>query len=169
MPISPRAPGSRPGGGSPTSPGLRRLGNNGLNGLVNVLFNTKFTDLCYGYNAFWAHCLPAFDLRQQQPAAGQRGPLWGDGFEIETLLTLRVVRAKLKVTEVPSFEHLRIHGQSNLNTYRDGMRVLRTIFREWPRRAARTDVDAASPLPRARHSDHTPRPQKKRARADQST
>jgi hypothetical protein len=31
---------------------------------------------------------------------------------------------------VPSFEHPRIHGTSNLNTFRDGRRVLRTILAE---------------------------------------
>jgi hypothetical protein len=33
--------------------GLRRVGNRGLNGLVNTLFGTRYSDLCYGYNAFW--------------------------------------------------------------------------------------------------------------------
>ena len=154
---------------------LRKLGNDGLNVVVNVLFGTRFTDLCYGYNAFWAHCLPAFDLDSTSPRPSNGARIWGDGFEIETLLTLRVVRAKLKVAEVPSFEHLRIHGQSNLNTFRDGLRVLRTIFREWPRRASRpVEIEsegdtAATRTPRSRPADHSPRPQKKRARADQTT
>ena len=56
--------------------------------------------------------------------------LWGDGFEIETLVNIRVPNAGLKVTEVPSFEHSRIHGVSNLNAVRDGMRVLRTVLTE---------------------------------------
>ena len=62
------------------------------------------------------------------------GRLWGDGFEIETLLNLRAARARLTIVEVPSFEHSRIHGVSNLNAATDGIRVLRTIAREWPRR-----------------------------------
>src|SRR5690349_22052816 len=41
---------------------LRKLGNDGLNLVVNVLFKTKFTDLCYGYNAFWRDVVPALDL-----------------------------------------------------------------------------------------------------------
>ncbi len=61
--------------------------------------------------------------------------MWGDGFEIETLIHTRVAKARLSVSEVPSFEHLRIHGVSNLNTFRDGIRVLRAIFTE--RRASR--------------------------------
>src|SRR4051812_5725279 len=41
---------------------LRKLGNQGLNLTVNVLFKTKFTDLCYGYNAFWAEVVPSLQL-----------------------------------------------------------------------------------------------------------
>src|ERR1700682_340887 len=50
------------GGGSADITKFRRLGNWGLNALVNVLFATKYTDLCYGYNAFWRHCLNAMRL-----------------------------------------------------------------------------------------------------------
>jgi glycosyltransferase involved in cell wall biosynthesis len=122
-------------GGSADITRVRRLGNGFLNVLVNVLFGTRNTDLCYGYNAFWAHCLDAFDLDSTSPAPnGPDGRLWGDGFEIETLLTLRAARARLGIVEVPSYEHLRIHGESNLNAVTDGLRVLRTIAREWPRR-----------------------------------
>ena len=56
--------------------------------------------------------------------------MWGDGFEIETLIHVRVARAGLRVAEVPSFEFKRIHGVSNLNAARDGLRVVRTIFAE---------------------------------------
>ena len=56
--------------------------------------------------------------------------LWGDGFEVETLINIRVAQAGLKVTEVASYEHSRIHGVSNLNAARDGWRVLRTILAE---------------------------------------
>ena len=55
---------------------------------------------------------------------------WGDGFEIETLLNLRAAIAGLTIAEVPSFEHDRLHGTSDLKTFRDGQRVLRTIVTE---------------------------------------
>jgi glycosyltransferase involved in cell wall biosynthesis len=122
-------------GGSADITRLRRAGNKGLNVLVNTLFGTRYSDLCYGYNAFWAHCLDVFDLDSTSPApAGRDGRLWGDGFEIETLLNLRAARARLEIIEVASFEHRRIHGVSNLNAVTDGLRVLRTIAREFPRR-----------------------------------
>jgi glycosyltransferase involved in cell wall biosynthesis len=117
---------------------LRKLGNDGLNLVVNVLFGTRFTDLCYGYNAFWRAVVPVLELpdtRLPRPADGSK--LWGDGFEIETMINIRAAADGMKVGEVGSIEHERIHGQSNLNTFRDGFRVLRTIFSEYGRMRAR--------------------------------
>lgn len=114
------------GGGSSDLTGLRRMGNRGLNAVVNSLFNAHFTDLCYGYNAFWRHCLPAMNL----PDIALHDEQWGDGFEIETLMNIRVAMSGLSVAEVPSFERDRIHGTSNLNAVTDGVRVLKTIMEE---------------------------------------
>ncbi|GIF26006.1 glycosyltransferase involved in cell wall biosynthesis [Actinoplanes tereljensis] len=122
------------GGHSHDITSLRKLGNDGLNIVVNVLFGTRFTDLCYGYNAFWRSVVPVLDLpdtRLPQPADGSK--LWGDGFEIETMINIRAAADGMKVGEVGSIEHARIHGESNLNTFRDGFRVLRTIFSEYGR------------------------------------
>ena len=113
---------------------LRKLGNDGLNLVVNVLFKTRFTDLCYGYNAFWRRVVPTLALPDPalpRPTDGSK--LWGDGFEIETMINIRAAADGMKVGEVGSIEHARIHGQSNLNTFRDGFRVLRTIFSEYGR------------------------------------
>jgi glycosyltransferase involved in cell wall biosynthesis len=126
------AKGSRfaPGAGSTDITPLRKLGNKLLGLAVNLMYGTRYSDLCYGYNAFWARHAPAFGLQAESP--GQR-KVWGDGFEIETVLNLRASAAGLAITEVPSFEHARIHGESNLRTLRDGQRVLRTILTEWRR------------------------------------
>ena len=99
--------------------------------LVNRAFRTRFTDLCYGYNAFWADLLPLLDLPDHELAApGRRPMLWGDGFEIETLINCRFATAGLSITEVPSVERARIHGESNLHAVPDGLRVLRTVRTE---------------------------------------
>lgn len=113
------AKGSRyaPGGGSDDLSPLRSLGNRALTGLTNLLYGTRYTDLCYGYNAFWARHLDALALDC-------------DGFEIETLMNIRAVKAGLVVREVPSHERCRVHGESNLHALRDGWRVLKTIIRE---------------------------------------
>jgi len=105
------------GGGSDDITPLRRLGNKVLSGVVNAMWGTDYSDLCYGYNAFWRRCLP-------QVMADC------NGFEVETLMNIRVAQSDLKVVEVPSYEHSRLHGTSNLNAWRDGKRVLRTILAE---------------------------------------
>jgi glycosyltransferase involved in cell wall biosynthesis len=115
------------GGGSADITKFRRLGNWGLNALVNICFATKYTDLCYGYNAFWRRCLDVMCL----PETNCEIPQWGDGFEVETLINVRVAASKLSIAEVCSYESSRIHGASNLNAVRDGTRVLRTIHREF--------------------------------------
>ncbi|MGV9825930.1 glycosyltransferase family 2 protein [Gordonia sp. NPDC003429] len=116
---------TRRGGSSDITP-LRRLGNYGLNTMVNTMYSARFTDLCYGYNAFWRHCLPAMSLPDHTLTDSQ----WGDGFEIETLMNIRIAQSGLKISEVASYERDRIHGQSNLNAVSDGLRVLRTILNE---------------------------------------
>ncbi|MGW0479145.1 glycosyltransferase family 2 protein [Nonomuraea sp. NPDC003214] len=111
------------GGGSDDLTFNRRLGNKILTGIVNRMYGTSYTDLCYGYNAFWARHLDVLDLDC-------------DGFEVETLMNIRAAKAGLKVHEVPSHERNRIHGESNLHVVRDGFRVLRTILSEWRRQPA---------------------------------
>jgi glycosyltransferase involved in cell wall biosynthesis len=119
------------GGGTADMPLYRKLGNFGFVTLVRLLFGGRYTDLCYGYNAFWARVLPQLHLD-------------GDGFEIETVMNIRALRAGLRVVEVPSFEHPRIFGVSHLHTVSDGWRVLRAIFRE--RRAGRRACSGAIPV-----------------------
>jgi glycosyltransferase involved in cell wall biosynthesis len=118
------------GGASEDLTLLRSLGNSCLNMIANVAFETRFTDLCYGYNAFWRDLVPTLDLPSVDLPEPINGLLWGDGFEIETLISSRFAAAQVKTTEVPSVERSRIHGQSNLRTFRDGARVLMTIVAE---------------------------------------
>ena len=105
------------GGGSSDITAIRRLGNWALSSAVNKLWGVNYSDLCYGYNAFWRRCLPfvAPDC---------------NGFEVETLMNIRAARANLTIHEVPSFEYERQFGCSNLSAHRDGVRVLRTIVAE---------------------------------------
>jgi glycosyltransferase involved in cell wall biosynthesis len=115
------------GGGSTDITVIRSLGNRSLTLLTNILFRTRYSDLCYGYNAFWSDVLPHLDLPLPHPVDT---PQWGDGFEIETMINTRVATARLRVAEVPSVELDRLFGESNLHAVRDGLRVLRTILTE---------------------------------------
>jgi len=105
------------GGGTADMTLYRSVGNKGLLFLVRLLFGGKYSDFNYGYNAFWA-----WTLDYILPDV--------DGFEIEALITIRALRAGLKIAEVPSFELPRAHGQSHLKSIRDGIRILKVILRE---------------------------------------
>ena len=118
------------GGGSSDITHLRSLGNRVLITAVNTVYGTRYSDLCYGFNVFWRRITPVLDLDATSPPPPGGGSLWGDGFEVETLINIRIAKAGLTVTEVPSFEHSRIHGVSNLNAFGDGLRVLRIILAE---------------------------------------
>jgi glycosyltransferase involved in cell wall biosynthesis len=123
------AKGSRfaPGGGTSDMTMLRWLGNWGFVKATNILFRASFSDLCYGYCAFKRSVLPDLALTAQ-------------GFEIETELVLHAVKAHLAVAEIPSFESPRRFGESNLNTFRDGWRVFKTILRERIARTPRVEL-----------------------------
>ncbi|WP_084728668.1 glycosyltransferase family 2 protein [Streptacidiphilus neutrinimicus] len=119
------------GGGSLDITTLRRGGNRVLLALTNLLYQASLTDLCYGYVGFRRDALARLDLRSS-------------GFEIETEMVCRALLEGLRVAEVPTLELPRRTGQSNLRTFRDGQRVLRTLLRE---RAAGAAGAARSGLP----------------------
>ncbi len=106
-------------GGTTDMPRIRKWGNAAFVQMVNLLYSTKYTDLCYGYHAFWRYCLDYIDIEQV------------NGFEIDTSLYLKAVQARLRLTEVPSFEGYRFHGYGKLRTIPDGWRVLKTIVKEY--------------------------------------
>ena len=105
------------GAGSDEITRVRRAGNSALTGLVNKLWGTYFTDITYGYNAFWRRHLPRISGASE-------------GFEGEIATYIRAVSAGLIVHDVPSFEHRRRNGTSNLRAGRDGLRLFRTILAE---------------------------------------
>jgi glycosyltransferase involved in cell wall biosynthesis len=106
-----------PGGGTSDMTRLRKWGNFAFVAMVRCLYGVRYTDLCYGYNAFRAHALKRLSLDT-------------DGFEIEALINIRAARAGLAIREVASFEVERVHGEGRLQTFPDGWRVLKTIWRE---------------------------------------
>jgi len=120
------------GGGSRDLTALRRVGNQALVRMTNAMFLIRFTDLCYGFCSFRRDVLAALALTAH-------------GFEIETELLIHALKANLRIAEVPSMEYERRFGTSNLHTFRDGQRVLRTLLRERLTRNPRSVVDAIDP------------------------
>jgi glycosyltransferase involved in cell wall biosynthesis len=106
-----------PRGGTADMTPMRKFGHRVLLAMANVLFGARWTDLCYGYCAFSRSGWDALALD-------------ADGFEIETQMAVRSAKLGLRTVEVPSFEFPRRWGNSQLNTFRDGVRVLWTILAE---------------------------------------
>jgi glycosyltransferase involved in cell wall biosynthesis len=105
------------GAGTIDMPFYRQLGNDALVTLTNVLFKTRYSDITYGYNAFWridAHLL-AFEI---------------NGWACEIVNNIRAARNGLRIVEVASFEHERIAGQAKLQTWSAGWVILKAILRE---------------------------------------
>jgi len=110
------------GGSSDDITAVRAWGNRALMAAANLLYMSRFTDLCYGYMAFRRDVLGELALT-------------GTGFEIETEIVVNAVKANLRICEVPTHELERRSGGSNLHAVRDGRRVLATMlrarFRTW--------------------------------------
>ena len=130
------------GGGTSDMTLVRMVGNWGLTQTVRWLYGGSFSDLCYGYFAFWKLHLDVLDPTCQ-------------GFEVETFVKLQALKAKLRIAEVPSFESGRIYGRSKLRAASDGLRVLKTIITQ--RFAAAPPIGVARPQPSS-ITWHQPKP-----------
>ncbi len=94
-----------------------RFGNVLLTGFVSFIFGRTFTDILSGYRVFSRRYVKSFAAHSA-------------GFEIETELTVHALELRMPVTEVATVYKSRPEGSvSKLNTYRDGARILGTIFR----------------------------------------
>lgn len=95
---------------------FHNFGNVLVRKLINVLFHSNIKDIMSGYRAFSRPFVKGF-------------PVLSKGFEIETEMTIHAVDKNFMVSEVPVTYRDRPEGsESKLNTYSDGMRVLKTIF-----------------------------------------
>ena len=108
-------------GGTDDAPRHRLFGNWMLAVITNIFYQTHYTDVTYGYNALSKRCLEKIELRSS-------------GFSIETEMAIKAKKARMKITEVPSFESPRISGLAKLNSFRDGWVILRMIIAERFRR-----------------------------------
>ena len=98
---------------------IRRVGNQLFVSLVNLFWSADYTDLCYGFVAFRKDAIEKLCKK-----------LRSTSFEIETEIFIKAQKLGLNVVEVPSFEFRRRHGKSNLHTFKDGFRILKTIIGE---------------------------------------
>lgn len=93
------------------------FGNVLIRNLINTLFNTDIKDIMTGCRAFSRIFVKGF-------------PILSKGFEIETEMTVHAVDKNFLIKEIPVIYSDRPHGSiSKLNTFTDGFRVLKTVFR----------------------------------------
>jgi glycosyltransferase involved in cell wall biosynthesis len=110
---------------------FRDLGNRVLTKLCNFWFKENWTDLAYGYAVVDRKALGKLGLSSYDEMGSVFGhKSYGQGFEIEALIFCRSSKWGFRVLEVPSAEHKRISGGSNLRAIRDGFRVLSAIIIE---------------------------------------
>jgi glycosyltransferase involved in cell wall biosynthesis len=120
------------GAGSSDFTLLRRLGNSGLTRFGNIIFGSSYTDITFGFNAYW------------RPTIMHLGEL-ADGFEFEIQAALRAASVGMRTAEVPTHEPARVGGVSKLNPFTDGLAILRIILCEAsPRKGVKL---AASSVP----------------------
>ncbi len=104
------------GGGSADMPFFRVFGNKVFVTLVNIIFGSNYTDMCYGYRSFRKGVAQKLRLREA-------------GFGIETEINIKAKKAGLRIIEVPSYEKKRVSGEGKLRSFNDGLAILRTIFK----------------------------------------
>ena len=96
---------------------FHNLGNRLVKGLVNTIFKGSVSDIMTGYRAFSYQFVKSF-------------PVLSKGFEIETEMTIHALDKNLSVQSVQvEYRDRPADSPSKLNTYSDGMKVLRTIVR----------------------------------------
>lgn len=96
---------------------FHNMGNSLVKGSINVLFHSEIQDIMTGYRAFSYQFVKSF-------------PVLSKGFEIETEMTIHAVYNNMQVDNVIVNYRDRPEGSvSKLNTYSDGLRVLKTIMK----------------------------------------
>lgn len=98
---------------------FHNFGNSLVRRLVNLIFRSSVKDIMTGYRAFSRQFVKTF-------------PVLSRGFEIETEMTIHAIHKNLQIENVIiSYRDRQEGSESKLNTYSDGFKVLRTIFRLW--------------------------------------
>jgi glycosyltransferase involved in cell wall biosynthesis len=92
------------------------VGNRMLTGLTALLFRVHLSDMLSGYRVFSRRFVKSF-------------PFTAEGFAIETELTVHAVRLMMPMVELDTrYKERPLGSVSKLNTFRDGFRILGTIF-----------------------------------------
>lgn len=94
---------------------FHNMGNRLVRNLINRFWNTDIRDIMTGYRAFSRRFVKLF-------------PVMSPHFEIETEMTVHALDKRFVIKTLPTRYADRTVGESKLNTYKDGFKILRTIF-----------------------------------------
>jgi hypothetical protein len=95
---------------------FHNFGNKLVSWLINTLFRSNVRDIMSGFRVFSRKFVKSY-------------PILCDGFEIETEMTIHALDKRFKIIEIPiSFVNRPEGSESKLNTYSDGIKIIRTIF-----------------------------------------
>ena len=84
---------------------------------INHLFDTNVLDIMTGYRAFSYNFVKTY-------------PVLSRGFEIETEMTIHAIDRKMQIETIPvQYRDRPVGSTSKLNTFKDGAKVLKTIFK----------------------------------------
>lgn len=100
-------------------PGYRWFGNKVLSTTCNILYGTRFSDVCSGYNAFWKKRIIELDLSYMKSETG---------CSMEQQMIVRAKKAGMKIIEVPHTSHGRINGASVISGFK---KAARQGFIDW--------------------------------------
>ncbi len=101
----------------PVMPVLRKFCNKMLALFTNLLYGTKYTDVCCGYNAFWKKCLEKMEFIDNQ-------------FDYEPVLCAKIKKAGLKVAEVQCTDRGRKNGHSKLPMPTQGIKAVVAVIHQ---------------------------------------
>ena len=104
-------------GRPPNMARYRWFGNKILAITANILYGTRYTDICSGYNAFWR-------------SAFQRLKLTNNGFEMEQEVMVKAKKAGLKVIEVEHHDTGRLGSNSKVSGIKQGFTDLWIVIKE---------------------------------------
>jgi glycosyltransferase involved in cell wall biosynthesis len=94
---------------------VNKIGNNLFNFLINYIFNGEISDSQSGFRAITDHAMRQLNLTSRD-------------FEVETEITIKALKAGLRIKEIPISYSRRRGTKSKLNSFKDGSRILKTIL-----------------------------------------
>jgi len=95
---------------------FHNLGNNLVCKLINILYGTRLKDIMSGYRALSREFVKNYPILQE-------------GFELETDISLHALDKRYRIIEIPVDYKDRVNCQSKLKTFKDGLKVILTIFK----------------------------------------